>query len=138
MKIFNIEIKAFDFCEMNWYNCCYSYQDYDDALKAYHNTKNDLLIEAKNFCDGGVRCISTYEHTHIVTMNDKENEVDFKIKLDFDFSKEEHLNLYSDISLPTNVGRLVEDDFKKSLAQHHNGMYAVQLCSIKLAVTELL
>lgn len=128
MKIFNIEIKAFDFCEMNWYNLCYSYKDYDDALKAYHNTKNDLLIEAKNFCDGGVRCISTYEHTHIV--NDKENEVDF--------SKEEHINLYSNISLPPNVGRLVEDDFKKSLAQHHNGMYAVQLCSVKLAVTELL
>jgi hypothetical protein len=136
MKIFNIEIKAFDFCEMNWYNLCYSYKDYDDALKAYHNTKNDLLIEAKNFCAGGVRCISTYEHTHIV--NDKENEVDFKIKLNFDFSKEEHINLYSNISLPPNVGRIVEDDFKKSLTQHHNGMYAVQLCLVKLAVTELL
>ena len=107
MKIFNLEIKAFDFCEINWYNRCYSYQDYDDALKAYHNTKNDLLIEAKRFCNGGVQCISTYEHTHIVTE-------------------------------PTNVGILVEDDFKKSLAQHHNGMYAVQLCSAKLVVTELL
>ena len=66
MKIFNIEIKAFDFCEMNWYNLCYSYKDYDDALKAYHNTKNDLLAEAKNFCDGGVQSINTYEHTYIV------------------------------------------------------------------------
>lgn len=136
MKIFNIEIKAFDFCEMNWYNLCYSYKDYDDALKAYHNTKNDLLIEAKSFCDGGVQGINTYEHTYIV--NDKDNEVHFKIQLNFDFSKEEHLNIYSYLSLPTNVGRLVEDDFKKSLAQHHNGMYAVQLCSIKLVVTELL
>ena len=136
MKIFNIEIKAFDFCELNWYNLCYSYKDYDDALKAYHNTKNELLIEAKSFCNGGVQSINTYEHTYIV--NDKDNEVHFKIQLNFDFSKEEHLNIYSYLSLPTNVGRLVEDDFKKSLAQHHNGMYAVQLCSIKLVVTELL
>lgn len=136
MKIFNIEIKAFDFCEMNWYNLCYSYKDYDDALKAYHNTKNDLLIEVKSFCNGGVQSINTYEHTYIV--NDKDNEVCFKIQLNFDFSKEEHLHLYCILSLPTNVGRIVEDDFKKSLVQHHNGMYAVSLCSVKLAVTELL
>lgn len=136
MKIFNIEIKAFDFCEMNWYNLCYSYKDYDDALKAYHNTKNDLLIEAKSFCNGGVQSINTYEHTYIV--NDKDNEVHFKIQLNFDFSKEEHLNIYSYLSLPTNVGRFVEADFKKSLAQHHNAMYAVQLCSVKLVEIELL
>lgn len=71
-------------------------------------------------------------------MNNKENETDFKIQLNFDFSKEEHLNIYSYLSLPTNVGKFVEADFKKSLAQHHNGMYDVQLCSIKLVVTELL
>ena len=70
--------------------------------------------------------------------SDKDNEVHFKIQLNFDFSKEEHLNIYSYLSLPTNVGRLVEDDFKKSLAQHHNAMYAVQLCSVKLVEIELL
>ena len=138
MKIFNIKVKAFDFCEMNWYNRCYSYKDYDDALKAYHNIKNDLLAEAKNFCDGSVKWITTDEHTYIVNDNDSHDEISFKIQLSFDFSKEEHLHLYSDISLPNDVGRLVIDDFKKSLAQHHNGMYAVSLCSVKLAVTELL
>lgn len=136
MKIFNIEIKTFDFREMNWCNLCYSYKDYDDALKAYHNTKNGLLIEAKSFCNGGVQSINTYEHTSIV--NDKDNEVHFKILLDFDFSKEEHLNIYSYLSLPTNLGRFVEADFKKILAQHRNAMYAVQLCSVKLVEIELL
>lgn len=135
MKICNIKVKAFDFCEMNWYNRCYSYKDYDDALKAYHNIKNDLLAEAKNFCDGGVKWITTDEHTYIV--NDSHDEISFKIQLSFDFSKEEHLNLYSDISLPNEVGAFVKDDFKKSLAQHHNGMYGVQLCTIELCETEL-